>query len=339
MRLLFVIIVIILFTLGCGKKKEDAVLKKAETKKIEEKKDTDASKNEGEFTFKSGEITLTARLVKPKGDKVSKLIMIIPDKGPVDMDATTQYEGMVVKPYRDLGDSLKLSNYATLTYNTHSSLLQDKGELYVKLTPKDDLKDIEALLKAVRGRKDLGSYKLYILGHGLGCYMALKFAEGKEEVAGIILFNFNPRTMDKQIMDDIDKKIKDENDLLKQAKNNDQKTLHETNIATLQYNKESVASEFKKLKDLNKNASIYGFCRDWWIEATDLLLNIPNEIKQITAPISVININHDNDVEIKKLIPNATVVTLNNTTSKMLIDNEDSFSKELLKELLQILKE
>ncbi len=339
MRLLFVIIIIMLISFSCGRKVEDTAAKKAEPKKIEEKKDVNPQANEGEFTFKSGDLTLTARLVKPKGDKFSKLLLIIPDKGPIDIDATTQYEGMVVKPYRDLGDSLKLSGYATLSYNTHSYMLQSKGESFVKLTPKDDLRDIEALFKNIKDRKDLGDYKIYILGQGLGSYMAVKFAMDKEDIAGIILFNFNPNPLDKQIADDIDKKIKEENDLLKQSKDNDQKTLHETNIATLQYNKESVINDFKKLKELDKNANIYGFCRDWWIEESDLLNAIPLELKQIKAAISVININHDNDADVKRLIPNATVVTLNNTTSKMLLVNDDSLSREFLKEFLQTLKD
>lgn len=338
MRILAILLISLLLV-GC-KKKDKELQKKVE--KTEDKKEIIAKKElPGEFKVKAGDLEIGARLSIPENLKnPCPVLFIIPDKPPKDKDNTLSVEGLVAKSYRDLTMELNKSGIAVATYDSRPFILQKKGEMYTSVSFSRNYEDAKAVFEEIKKSKNIDLENIFILGHRLGGQFAIRLASENENLAGLILFNFDPNPIEKQITAEIEKKIEEQTALMNKATLSEQKQAFETNIATLKYNKEKFMKDFLSIKQRKENLVLMSLGKDWWIEASNWTNDYPNVLRKVKCPVSLIciELKKENEPVFARIFPNSRPEVLKNTDENMLIPQNTDISQEFVKALLPHLK-
>ncbi|MBN1232697.1 MAG: alpha/beta hydrolase [Candidatus Coatesbacteria bacterium] len=336
---ILVILLISLLIAGC-KKKDSGQPKKVE--KIEDKKEIVAKKElPGEFKVKAGDLEISARLAIPENLKnPCPVLFIIPDKPPKDKDNTLSVEGLVAKSYRDLTIELNKSGIAVATYDSRPFILQKKGGMYSNVSFSRNYEDAKAVFEEIKKSKNIDPENIYILGHRLGGQFAIRLAAENENLAGLILFNFDPNPIEKQVSAEIDKRIEEQTALMNKTAISDQKQVFETNIATLKYNKDKFMRDFLSIKQRKEDLILMSFGKDWWFEASNWTNDYPNVLRKIKSPVSLIciELKKENEPVFARIFPNSRLEVLKNTDENMLVPENSEISQEFVKALLPHLK-
>jgi len=142
---------------------------------------------ETEITFVSDSLELYGTLDLPVQRKGKvPAVVLVHGSGPNDRDETLA----AMKPFQDIGRGLAEHGIAVLRYDkrTFTYGLSYTQQQLVNLTVKEEvLDDALAAVRFLRGRSEIDSEKLFILGHSLGGWAAPLIAKQDPEIAGIIM--------------------------------------------------------------------------------------------------------------------------------------------------------
>lgn len=150
-----------------------------------------ASYGDEEIVVKTGRFELPGTLTRPKGDTKCPVVVLVHGSGPHDQDETI----LENKPFRDLAVGLASRGVAVLRYEkrTHKYASElNATEIGLDEETSDDALSAVALL---RGRTDIDSKRIYVLGHSLGGMAAPFIAQRDSAIAGIISLAGTPRPL------------------------------------------------------------------------------------------------------------------------------------------------
>jgi dienelactone hydrolase len=155
--------------------------------------------------FKTREITIGAdnwklpgTLTIPNGQGPFPAVVLVPDSGPSDRDATVG----AVKVFRDLAEGLASRGIVALRYEkrTRQYAAQMTGTSY---TIGDETTDDAAnAIAALRTQPEVDGRRIFVLGFGVGGYVAPRIAAEDGKVAGLILLGANEHPLEDLILED-----------------------------------------------------------------------------------------------------------------------------------------
>lgn len=144
--------------------------------------------NETLVTFGNSDFLIEGTLAVPKGDGPFKTVILVHGSGPNDRDETI-YEN---KPFRDLSAGLTEQGIAVLRYDKRTFTYGAKRSKDHNFTIYDEV--IDDAVYAIEYLKSLdivNAHQIYIVGHSLGANQAPRIAEGRNDVAGLVLMAGN----------------------------------------------------------------------------------------------------------------------------------------------------
>jgi len=145
-----------------------------------------------------GEWKLPGTLSVPAGSGPFPAVVLVHDSGPHDRDQTV----FAAKPFRDLAEGLASRGVVVLRYEKRSRQYAAKMANKAGATVRDETQDdaIKALA-LVRSQPEVNPQKVYVLGLGLGGYLAPRIAQEDGKLAGIIIVNGNARPLEDVMVD------------------------------------------------------------------------------------------------------------------------------------------
>ncbi len=137
-------------------------------------------------------------LTIPNGGGPFPAVVLVHDSGPNDRDETV----FSAKPFRDLAEGLASRGIVVLRYEKRNRQFRAKmagmsGLTYGEETV-DDAVQAAALL---REQKEVNPQRVFVLGHGLGGYLAPRIAAEDGKLAGIVILAGNARPLEDVILD------------------------------------------------------------------------------------------------------------------------------------------
>ena len=146
---------------------------------------------------------LDARLTMPRvsgGEKVAGVVLIH-GSGPHDMDETVAFDGLVMKPFKDLAWGLSSKGVAVLRFEKRTKahpmkFMQIKGMTVWDLSVEDALKAVEML----RADDRIDGERIYVVGHSYGGYLGPRVLERDTRVAGLVSLMGNVQPIEKVML-------------------------------------------------------------------------------------------------------------------------------------------
>lgn len=179
---LFLILCALLVAVGCGCRTAD---KSESTNAV--RQPSQPKYRETEITFVSDSLELYGTLDLPVQRKGKvPAVVLVHGSGPNDRDETLA----AIKPFQDIGRGLAEHGIAVLRYDkrTFTYGLSYTQQQLVNLTVKEEvLDDALAAVRFLRGRSEIDSDKVFILGHSLGGWAAPLIARQDSKIAGVIM--------------------------------------------------------------------------------------------------------------------------------------------------------
>ncbi len=149
-------------------------------------------------TVGADEWKLPGTLAMPNGAGPFPGIVLAHESGPKDRDETMGG----AKVFRDLAEGLASRGIAVLRYEKRT--LQYRGRLaglHGKTVHEETGEDAVRALALLREQKEIDPKRVYLLGHGLGGYVAPRVAEEDGKLAGLILLAANARPLEDLVLD------------------------------------------------------------------------------------------------------------------------------------------
>lgn len=279
--LLIIILLIPVFTIGCGKNKAND------------------SFSEEKITIGEGDNKLNGILTLPKNVEKPPVVIMVQGTGASDMDETLGKENN--KPFKDIAKGLAENGIASIRYNKR--FYQYPYLASSKVTIEEEvLNDVNFAIELAYKNKSINNEEIYILGHSLGGMLAPHIAKENEQVKGIISLAGSPRKLEdlildqnKEIIDNMKDKTNDEKDSI----------LNE------------VETEVNKIKELNSNdysKVIFGINSEYWISLNNI--NTPEIVRELNVPMLFLQGEEDFQVykdidfkEWKKILENNEMAT------------------------------
>lgn len=139
---------------------------------------------ERNVTVGEGEWTLPGTLSVPNGSGPFAAIVLVHDSGPLDRDETIGG----AKTFKDLAEGLASRGIVVLRYEKrsrqYSARMAGMGGKTIQEETVDDAVAAAALLRA---QKEVDPKRVYVLGHGLGGYVAPRIAQDDDKLAGLVI--------------------------------------------------------------------------------------------------------------------------------------------------------
>lgn len=144
---------------------------------------------------------LPGQLTVPKGKGPFPAVVLVHGSGPNDADETIGAN----KPFKDLAWGLASRRIVVLRYTKRTrqygkESLEGFPEFTVREETEDDAQSAVRLLQRIEGVDPAG---VFLLGHSLGGQLAPRIAERTPELAGIIIFAGNTRSLARMVVDQI----------------------------------------------------------------------------------------------------------------------------------------
>ncbi len=142
-------------------------------------------------TVGDDEWKLPGTLTVPKGAGPFPAVVLVHATGPNDRDETVGAS----KIFKDLAEGLASRGVVVLRYEKRSRVYGPRVEMIKHYTVADETVDDAAKAAALlRTQKEVDPNKVYVLGHGLGGYVAPRIADEDGKLAGLIILagNFQP---------------------------------------------------------------------------------------------------------------------------------------------------
>ncbi len=167
---------------------------------------------ESDVTFGEDEWKLPGTLAVPKGAGPFPAVLLVQDFGPKDRDDSHG----VLKPLRDLSDGLASRGVVVLRYEKR--LRQYSARVMDKPYTADDetVDDAVSALAFLRAQSMVDPKRVYLVGHGLGGYLAPRIGAEDGKLAGMVVMAANQRPLEDLMLDGLRMLVKGQD--LEQAK-------------------------------------------------------------------------------------------------------------------------
>jgi dienelactone hydrolase len=149
-----------------------------------------------EVTIGNDEWKLPGTLTVPKSGGPFPAVVLVPDSGPSDRDASVYGN----KVFRDLAEGLASRGLAVVRYEKRS---RQYAARMTSFTIDDETADDAArALALLRTLPEVEKSKIYVLGYGVGGYIAPRIAKTDGKVAGVILMGANATPLEDLFVDE-----------------------------------------------------------------------------------------------------------------------------------------
>jgi dienelactone hydrolase len=155
--------------------------------------------HERPVTVGEGDWKLPGVLSVPNGAGPFPAVVLVHDSGPNDRDETVYAN----KPFRDIAEGLASRGIVVLRYDKRSRVYRAKMAGMSHLTFADEtIDDAVKALALAREQKEVDPQRVFVLGHGLGGYLAPRIAAEDGKLAGVIILGGNARPLEDVITDE-----------------------------------------------------------------------------------------------------------------------------------------
>lgn len=241
-------------------------------------------------TFPSDTFTLAATLSIPNGAGPFPVIILVHGSGPNDRDQTVSLSGgnfpclypnlvnKTIKNFKDLAISFSAKGYAVLRYDkrsfTHGAKLDPKT-----ISPYDFVKDIHSAVDFVKGRSEIDTSCIVLLGHSQGGNFIPIVADQRSDIYALLSLGTAAQGIDSIIA--------------LQGRDLYYKCLKDTNGGNNQYNN-SIA-EFKKIRNgtADPNTPISGVYPKFWSDWIDITDSAIINYQRINHPTLLLHASED----------------------------------------------
>lgn len=153
---------------------------------------------EREVIVGEGEWKLPGTLTVPTGNGPFPGIVLVQDSGPLDRDATIGG----AKIFKDLAEGLASRGIAVLRYEKRTKVFSARmAGMGATTVEEETVDDAVAGAAFLRTQKEIDPNRVYVLGHGLGGYVAPRIAEDDAKLAGIAILAGNVRPLEDLMLD------------------------------------------------------------------------------------------------------------------------------------------
>jgi uncharacterized protein len=135
----------------------------------------------------------------PKGNGPFPGVVLLEDSGPHDQDETIGPN----KPLKDVAWGLASHGIVVFRYTKRTAKYgAQSSEDPAKLTVEDEtISDAHAAVALLAKQKNVDRRRIFLVGHGLGAYLAPRIATGHPEIAGMVMMGANTRPLEQLMVD------------------------------------------------------------------------------------------------------------------------------------------
>jgi dienelactone hydrolase len=153
---------------------------------------------EREVIVGEGDWKLPGTLTIPTSNGPFPGIVLVQDSGPLDRDETIGG----AKVFKDLAEGLASRGIAVLRYEKRTKVFSARmAGMGATTVEEETVDDAVAGAAFLRTQKEIDPNRVYVLGHGLGGYVAPRIAEDDAKLAGIAILAGNVRPLEDLMLD------------------------------------------------------------------------------------------------------------------------------------------
>ena len=153
---------------------------------------------EREVTVGEGPWKLPGTLTAPVGQGPFPGVVLVHDSGPGDRDESMG----AVKVFRDLAEGLASRGVVVLRYEKRTRQYPQATQAKDYTVEKETLEDASLALGLLRAQPEVKPGRVFLLGYGLGGYVAPRIAEADGKLAGVVVVNANARPLEDVTLDE-----------------------------------------------------------------------------------------------------------------------------------------
>jgi uncharacterized protein len=150
-----------------------------------------------EVTVGSDEWKLPGTLTYPAGKTGSPAVVLVPDSGPSDRDATQ----FATKVFLDLAEGLSSRGIAVLRYEKRTRQYATKMSSTSYTIDDETVHDAVEAVALARTQPEVDPKRVYVLGFGVGGYIAPRIAGDDGKLAGLILMGAPEHSLEDLILE------------------------------------------------------------------------------------------------------------------------------------------
>ena len=153
---------------------------------------------EREVTVGEGQWKLPGTLTAPVGQGPFPGVVLVHSSGPADRDESIG----AVKVFRDLAEGLASRGVVVLCYEKRTKQYPQASQAKDYTVEKETLEDAGLALALLRAQPEVKPGRVFLLGYGLGGYVAPRIAEADGKLAGMVIVNANARPLEDVALDE-----------------------------------------------------------------------------------------------------------------------------------------
>jgi dienelactone hydrolase len=150
-----------------------------------------------EVTVGSDEWKLPGTLTYPAGKTGAPAVVLVPDSGPSDRDATV----IGTKVFRDLAEGLSSRGVAVLRYEKRTRQYANKISSTSYTIDDETVHDAAEAVALARTQPEVDPKRVFVLGFGVGGFIAPRIAGDDGKLAGLILLGAPEHSLEDWIME------------------------------------------------------------------------------------------------------------------------------------------
>lgn len=157
--------------------------------------------SEQPLTLVNGNFELPGMLAVPNGEGPFPAVVLLHDSGPHDQDETIGPN----KPLKDLAWGLATHGIVVFRYTKRTGKYGAQSSADpAKLTVDDEtISDAQAAVALVGKQPKVDTKRIFVVGHGLGAYLAPRIAGDDPQIARIVMLAANTRPLELLLLDEI----------------------------------------------------------------------------------------------------------------------------------------
>jgi dienelactone hydrolase len=152
---------------------------------------------ERELTVGTDEWKLPGTLTYPTGKTGSPAVVLVPDSGPSDRDATV----VATKVFRDLAEGLSSRGIAVMRYEKRTRQYATKISSTSYTIDDETVHDAAEAVALARTEPEVDPKRVFVLGFGVGGFIAPRIAGDDGKLAGLILLGAPEHSLEDWIME------------------------------------------------------------------------------------------------------------------------------------------
>ena len=231
---------------------------------------------ERDVTF-GDEWKLPGTLAVPKGAGPFPAVLLVQDFGPKDRDDSHG----VLKPFHDLSDGLASRGVVVLRYEKRLRQYAERmsGKPYTADDETED--DAVTALAFLRAQSAVDPKQVYLVGHGLGGYLAPRIAAEDGKLAGVVVMAANERPLEDLMLDQLQALLNSRQYPVSGAK------VQQTDLAAEMEQAKKTVARIKSLEQNDADApAIFGLPAAYWLDLKGY--DPAAEAKKLSIPILVL---------------------------------------------------